>query len=206
MSVDEPRRECGTSKPLDSRTTPEISHLRQQGYPDAEIATKVGLSPAYLQNLLFLLERGEERLLAAVDNGAIPIAVAISIARSSDDEVQTALADAYADGSLKGKQLALVRKLIERRNMHGRRRSSGVRASAKSKRLTSEQLRKMYQRESEKQQLLAKKADLAHARLAFVINALRALMQSDEFVELLEQEGLTTLPRIVEQRINGERS
>lgn len=184
----------------------DIDYLRQQGYSDTAIAEKIGLSLQYLQSLLFLLDRGEERLIAAVDSGTLPIALAISIARSSDGNVQTALADAYAEGSLKGKQLTTVRKLIERRDAHGRKPSaaSGIRTSTRSKRLTSEQLRKMYQRESERQRLLAKKADVAHTRLTFVVSALRELMQNSEFVDLLSREGLTTIPRIVEQRINGD--
>ncbi|WP_233888038.1 plasmid partitioning protein RepB C-terminal domain-containing protein [Paraburkholderia flagellata] len=185
----------------------DILDLRNQGYPDDEIATKIGLHVGYVESLLFLLERGEERLLNAVDNGTIPIGIAISIARSDDKEVQTALMDAYSEGSLKGKQLAIVRRLLDHRRLKGERavHPCGPKGKSAGGSLSPEALRRMYLRESSRHKMLAKKIALTHARLAFIVQAMREMMKDDEFVELLAHEGLTTLPRVLEQRVSGEK-
>lgn len=183
----------------------DIQNLRQAGYSDKVVADKVGLSVAYLQSLMFLIDRGEDRLLAAVDAGTIPIAFAISIARANDSEVQTALADAYAEGALKGRQLAMVRRLIERRSHSGGGLPKpGRHIAAREGKLKPDQLRRMYMRESEKQRVLVKKAEITHTRLAFVVQAFRELVRDDEFVALLKREGLDTIPRILDRRINSE--
>lgn len=182
----------------------DIESLKQAGYQDGQIADKVGLSVGYLQSLLSLMNQGEERLLAAVDSGVLPIAFAITIARSGDAEVQAALADAYAEGTLKGRQLGKVRRLIERRARSRDLPKSGPHVQPRTRKLTPDQLRRVYLRESERQRVLVKKAEVAHARLAFIVQAMRELLRNREFVSILRQEGLSTMPRILEQRIAPE--
>jgi ParB family chromosome partitioning protein len=81
----------------------DIGALRQRGYNDAEIAEKIGCTASWVNMVMQLLERGEERLLAAVETGLVPISFAIDIARAETDEAQTVLLDAYETGKLKGK-------------------------------------------------------------------------------------------------------
>lgn len=78
---------------------PELS---QQGYDRRVIAQKTGLSLDYIKGILLLFEKGEERLLAAVESGRVPLNVAITIAGASDEEsVQAALQEAYESGQLR---------------------------------------------------------------------------------------------------------
>ncbi|MET3190509.1 UNVERIFIED_ORG: ParB family chromosome partitioning protein [Burkholderia sp. 1595] len=184
----------------------DIQSLRQSGYADAVVAGKVGLSVAYLENLMFLLDHGEERLIAAVEAGTIPIAIAMHIARANDAAVQSALVDAYEDGTLKGRQLAVVRRLLERRRGSGGKSLPVPKGPAgpRPRALAPEQLRRLYMRESDRQRVLAKKVELTHARLLFIVHAMRQLLQEGDFIGLLEQERLTTLPRILDQRIRAE--
>ncbi|MDR6484605.1 plasmid partitioning protein RepB C-terminal domain-containing protein [Paraburkholderia terricola] len=184
----------------------DIQSLRQSGYADAVVAGKVGLSVAYLENLMFLLDHGEERLMAAVEAGTIPIAIAMHIARANDAAVQSALVDAYEDGTLKGRQLAVVRRLLERRRRSGGKSLPVPKGPAgpRPRALAPEQLRRLYMRESDRQRVLAKKVELTHARLLFIVQAMRQLLQEGDFIGLLEQERLTTLPRILDQRIRAE--
>jgi ParB family chromosome partitioning protein len=80
-----------------------IEQLSQQGYDKRVIAEKTGLSLDYIRGILLLFEKGEERLLAAVEAGRVPLNVAITIAGASDEEaVQAALQDAYESGQLRG--------------------------------------------------------------------------------------------------------
>ncbi|CAB3795257.1 hypothetical protein LMG28614_04136 [Paraburkholderia ultramafica] len=184
----------------------DIQSLRKEGYTDSIVAEKVGLSVAYLEHLMFLLDRGEERLIAAVEAGTIPIGIAVHIARANDADVQSALADAYEEGTLRGPQLAVVRRLLNRRIKSGGKALPVCKgpAGTRSRELAPDQLRRLYMRESERQRVLAKRVELVHARLLFIVHALRELMRESEFIHLLEQEGLTTLPRVLDQRIRGE--
>jgi ParB family chromosome partitioning protein len=64
-------------------------------------------------------------------------------------------------------------------------------------------LRRVYEREVEKQRLLAKKADIAQSKLLFVIQAMRALRNNAAFAALLRAEGLDTLPRALVDRMKS---
>jgi ParB family chromosome partitioning protein len=184
----------------------DIQSLRNAGYPDSVVADKVGLSVAYLESLMFLLDHGEERLINAVEAGTMPIAIAMHIARSNDAEVQSALLEAYENGALKGPQLAVVRRLLSRRMKSGGKISPVATgpAAPRPRELAPDQLRRLYMRESDRQRVLAKKVELTHARLLFIVHAMRQLMRDEGFIRLLEEERLTSLPRVLDQRIRAE--
>jgi len=178
----------------------EIGSLHERGYHDQEIAEKTGLAANWVNMLVGLLERGEERLLHAVETGLIPISLAVDFARCDDAGVQGALADAYAKG-LKGKKLVAIRHLLEQRARRGKTTRKGPLRQKTSPRLTAEHLRRIYQREVDKQTLLAKKAEFAHSRLMFVVQAMRNLRNDREFASLLNAEGLYTLPLALAERM-----
>lgn len=48
----------------------EVGSMRERGYSNAEIAEKVGFSADYVYSINSLLEKGEERLLDAVERGS----------------------------------------------------------------------------------------------------------------------------------------
>ena len=98
----------------------DISTLRGRGYSDREIAPKIGVSVEYIHMIGTLLEKGEERLVTAVESGILPLNMAIEIAKSSDEDVQRALTQAYAEKKLRGKKLVAVRKIIEQRRRSGK--------------------------------------------------------------------------------------
>jgi ParB family chromosome partitioning protein len=97
-----------------------IGDLRKRGYAMAEIATKTDFSEEYIHAICYLLEHGEERLLAAVDRGVIPPTVAMEIARAKDSDIQQALADAYERKALPGRQVLAIRRIIEQRAARGK--------------------------------------------------------------------------------------
>ena len=57
-------------KPIELMRT--VGVLRDRSYSVAEIAKKVDMSSAYIHAICGLLERGEEKLLSAVERGVIP--------------------------------------------------------------------------------------------------------------------------------------
>ena len=183
----------------------EIGSLSKRGYSDAEIGVKIGLSPAYVAMIVMLLERGEERLVAAVETGLIPVSFAIDIARADHAEVQNVLMDAYGAGQIKGKKLSKVRRLLDQRMKRSRTvPDPGLGLKHASRKLSAKDLMRIYQREAEKQRILVKKSEFAHAKLLFVVEALKDLLEDEGFRTLLRAEQLETMPRALTARISGE--
>lgn len=182
-----------------------IGELKERGYGPAEIATKVGFSKEYISSICFLLDHGEEKLINAVERGAIPHTIAIEIARAKDGDVQQALAKAYQEKSIPGKQVLAIRQIIEQRNSSGKGVSRTTHGPRSSRPVTSEALIQAYQRETERQKLLVKRASLARSRLLFVSTAFRNLLDDDHFVALLRAEGINTIPAALAERIGPSR-
>lgn len=179
----------------------EIGALNERGYDESKISEKLGVTQAWVGMVLRLFERGEERLLSAVETGLIPVSLAVTISRSDDAGIQTALADAYTQGKLKGKKLATLRRLLEQRANRGKSARKPFEGKKGTKKLSAEDLRRVYEKEVKKQQLLAKKAEFTQGCLLFVVEAMRELLTAKEFVELLRIEGIHSMPKALEERM-----
>ena len=93
----------------------EIGSLHQRGYNDTEIARKIGCTASWVNMIVGLLERGEERLVAAVETGLIPVSLAVDISRAEGDQAQTVLLEAFESGKVRGKKMGVVRRLLDQR-------------------------------------------------------------------------------------------
>lgn len=180
-----------------------IGALRERGYSHAEIAAKVDFSAEYVGAICFLLENGEEKLINAVERGVIPHSIAMEIARAKDGEVQRALAQAYEEKAIPGNQVLAIRQIIEQRNTSGKGLHSRGLRGRRSTPVSSEALIRAYQKETERQRLLVKRASLARSRLLFVSNALRRLLDDDHFIALMRAEGIQSVPRALAERMEG---
>ncbi|MCP3393912.1 ParB N-terminal domain-containing protein [Bradyrhizobium sp. CCGB12] len=181
----------------------DISTLRGRGYSDHEIAPKIGVSVEYIHMIGILLEKGEERLVAAVEAGILPLNMAIEIAKSSDEDVQQALTQAYTEKKLRGKKLVAVRRIIEQRRRSGKHihDNRSQRRDSVRRPLTGESIIRVYRQEADRQKLLVKKAEVTQGRLLFIVEAMRELRDDENFVNLLKAERLDTMPAFLEQRI-----
>lgn len=178
----------------------EIGDLRDRGYSINEIAVKTDFSDEYVFAICYLLDHGEERLLAAMEKGIIPPSIAMEIGRAKDGDVQRALAEAYEQKTLPGNQIIAIRHIVEQRNLTGK----GLQRTGRSqpgRKVTSSALVRAYRNETERQKMLVKRASLTQSRLLFVVNALRRLLADDHFVTLLRAEALNTLPRPLAERL-----
>lgn len=179
----------------------DIEGLKQRGYRDTEIAQKTGLSPEYVRGVIQLLEKGEHRLLRAVESGHIPLSIAVEIADADDVGIQRALQQAYERKQLRGRKLLAAKRLIEQR----RRRGKGLRSSNSRKELalSSDTLMRTYRENADKKRMLVRKAEATRDRLVFVTEALRTLLADENFKTLLRAEGLDTLPRNLADRMQA---
>ena len=183
----------------------EIGTLRQRGYSTGEIAAKTDFSDEYVNAICYLLDHGEERLLAGIERGVIPTSVAMEIARAKDTEIQEALAEAYEKKALPGNQVLAIRRIIELRGVLGKSMAHGTRSQKPKKRVTADSLVRAYRKETDRQKLLVKRASVSQSRMLFVVNALRRLFADEHFVTLLRAEGLLTLPRPLAERLGISR-
>jgi ParB family chromosome partitioning protein len=176
----------------------DIAAMGERGYSIEEIGRKTGLSYEYVSGVIRLLRKGEERLLRAVESGSIPITVAVDIADADDSEVQAALQSAYEQNLLRGRKLVAARRLVEVR----RRRGRGLRVENRQRRpLSTQALVKAYEEDTQRKQDLIRRSELAKARLSFITEAIRSLIDDDAFFAILEEEDLITVPANLAARI-----
>ncbi|WP_234450874.1 MULTISPECIES: plasmid partitioning protein RepB C-terminal domain-containing protein [unclassified Paracoccus (in: a-proteobacteria)] len=115
------------------------------------------MSTEYVSMIAGLLEKGEERLVSAVETGVLPLNLAIQISKTDAKGAQKALMDAYTQNKLRGRKLALVRRLIQQRELRGPQIQNNPIGRRGAKRaLTSEGLVRAYQQEATRQKLLLK--------------------------------------------------
>jgi ParB family transcriptional regulator, chromosome partitioning protein len=178
----------------------EITSLNSRGYAVAEIAKKIDVAPSYVGGIIYLLKHGEKRLLGAVENGHIPLTVAMQIARADEAGLQKLLCEGYTDKSLRGHKLLQLRRIIELRKARGKRFMQG--AHRKSATVQSaEALVHGYRQEADRQKLLVRRSQLVQNHLLFVATALKRVFADENFLTLLRAEGLDTLPAYLAERI-----
>jgi ParB family chromosome partitioning protein len=182
----------------------DIEVLRDRGYSEELIIEKTGLSPKYVKDIVFLLDKGEERLIEGVQRGNIPLTTALEIARAAENVTEgeanlgDLLQEAYENGQLKGRQIIEAKRLIEKREAFGPGSSLAGRFKPPT---SSYSLVRTYQKEVERQRKMVLKAEHAHQRLLLVVQGLKTLFTDEHFVNLLRAEQLDTLPKYLAEKI-----
>jgi ParB family chromosome partitioning protein len=182
----------------------DILGMRERGHSDNEIAAMTGLSANYVYIVGRLLERGERRLVAAVEAGYLPISVALEICETDDQGVQAALHKAYEENLLRGRALIAARRLVEVRKRSGKAAKLN-KLVGKSAATTPEGLVKAFQEDTERKRMMIRKTEATRNRLVFIVEALSQLSNDEGFVALLEDEGLSTIPTSLADRIQKVR-
>lgn len=176
----------------------DIAGMRARGHSDTEIARKTGFSYAYVNSVARLLERGEQRLLRAVEAGYLPITVAIQICETDDQGVQAALHEAYENNMLRGRNLLAARRLVELRHRAGKTARFQKRDKGG---LSPDKLVRAFEEDSARKRLMVKRTQATRSRLMFITEALRQLAKDDTFMGLLEDEDLATMPARIAARV-----
>jgi ParB family chromosome partitioning protein len=175
-----------------------IQWMKDQGHDYADIARKTGLTEGYTRGILGMLKNGEERLLEAVLHGKIPVTIAIGISGASDEEAQRLLMEAYERKEMNQKTLVSFKRVIDQRRHFGRK--YGPRGQRSSGRTSAESMVKAYQRETQRQKIMVKKAKLCEARLLSVSAACKVLVRDEDYINLLRAEKLETMPKFLAER------
>lgn len=177
----------------------DLVGLKERGHSLSAIAALTGVSESYVVQLIRLIENGEDRLVAAVERGDIPITSAMEIATFDDAAMQRSLQDAYDSGKIRGRSLLKIRRLIEERRARGK--DLGKSSPRRSKVISPQDLVRTLRKETQKQELLVKKSRHCEQQLRFVLTALKDLMKNDHFVTLLRAEKLDVLPKYLNEML-----
>lgn len=178
-----------------------MKQLRDNGYNSNEIAEKTGLGKDYINQMLKLQDRGEERLINAVETNKVPLNVAIQIIETPDSEMQSLLQDAYEQNLIRGNKIGQIKKIIEQRKKSGK----GLRSRAhQHKPLSPADLNKIYEQEISKKRLLIRKADKVESTLIFLIESFKKLLADSNFANLLKAENLEKLPQFISEKVNQD--
>lgn len=162
----------------------------------SEVAATLGLKEDLVRAIVYLLKHGERRLVSAVERGVVPPTLAVEIARAESPELQGALLEAYISDRHTSTQIGRMRKLLEQRHREQ------MKAQVGGVTVDSKALVRAYRQETERQQLLARKADLTQGRLAFIVGALKTLLGERMFATLLHREGFDRVPLTIMRRIS----
>jgi ParB family chromosome partitioning protein len=172
-------------QPSTTELVREVKRLISENETSSSIAEKLGMDRSYINGITNLLRRGEEDLIARVEEGRLPIDTAIKIASGKDVDIQRALAEAYENGTLRGAKLHAVQQLIARRK--------GTKPAAKNH-TTGADLVRAYEHHTLQQRALVRRSTIITQRLAVLTSSLRRVLADDHFVTLLRAEGLRTMP------------
>lgn len=174
----------------------EVRRLLDSGDDGPAIARKMGLDRSYIHGIVRLVEKGEAKLIEAVEAGRLPLSVAVEIASGNNGSIQKALMEGYEAGEIRGSKLQATRRLIEERTA----KQEG-KAPPRAKPLTGAALANLYKQRVREQQRLVYKADQAKEKLLIVATIMRTLFADEDLVTLLRAENLTDMPEQLAMRI-----
>lgn len=174
----------------------EVRRLLDAGKDGPAIAKKLGIDRSYIHGIVRLVEKGEAKLIEAVEAGRLPISVAIEIASGDNGSIQRALMEGYEAGIIRGSKLLAARRLIEERTAKREGRAAPV-----AKPLSGTALANLYKQRVRDQQRLVHKADQASEKLLIVATIMRTLFADEDLVTVLRAENLIDIPEQLAMRI-----
>jgi ParB family chromosome partitioning protein len=182
-------------RPSNSELVREVRALTKRGYKNTAIAEKLGLDVAYINGVIRLLKKGEDRLIAQVEAGTIPISIAMKLACASTADAKKALSEAYDRGELRGSKFRTLQALIARRFGKDHVTAETTRP------VSGKDLVREYEFHTQRQRSLVRRANIVSERLAVLKSAMSRLLADDHFVTLLRAESLDRLPEAFSQRM-----
>ena len=179
-----------------------IELLKSHGYDVAAISRKTGLGESYVYYILTLLEKGEERLITAVEKGQIPLSIAVKIATAPGEE-QKALQEAYEKEGLRGNRFVAAQRLIEKRRTLGKgmKSAGNIRKNKDGETLSARQMVQKFKTEMDRMRSLVEKAHKTEATLMIVVESFYNLLKDENFKTLLRAENLNTMPEALADMI-----
>lgn len=182
-------------KPRATELLESVSQLKKQGLTDKEIGDSLGYTTSWVNGVISLLEKGEKKLLTAFEAGHIPLYLAVEISRANDDEIQDALTEALMNGKIKGNQINIIKRIIERRKAGDKGATNkSYMYKRPTRKYTSEELSEIYQKNADEHIHIQAKSKYARETLLAVKEIFRKLTDDERFCSLLRKNNITDMP------------
>ena len=192
-------------KPRANELYERIREMYLGGLDEATIAGYVGCSEGWVRSVMLLLNQGEQRLLSIVESGAIPVYIAVEFAKMTGEESQNLLIEAYEKGVIKPTNVTKIREILDLRGTGTR--SGPYLAYAKKKpavKLTAEDLMNMYQESVNEHKKILTKYQYVDENLMVCRKIMSELLVNDDFLKILDHEGLDHIPNAILDRYSLE--
>ena len=177
-----------------------IREMANDGLSNKDISDNTGLSVAWVNNILMLLEKGEHKLLSAVESGKIPISLAVEIAKSSYEESQELFIEAFESGKISHKNIIKIRKILETRNTGLKGAISNTFTSEyKKKKISIDELTKIYQDSINEHKSLKNKALWVEENILLAQQIFTELLNNRSFSEIIKKEKLCETVSLIQK-------
>lgn len=175
-----------------------IKDLKDIGLSDANISERIGYPVHWVTNVLYLLEHGERKLLAAVESGKIPLYMAVEISRAENMQIQDILLKIYDSKGLKRNKISVLRKILESREKSGKSSNNVSYTTPKNvKKSDITEIVKLYEKSVEERKEILTKYKIAKESIEIATLIIKKLITNSEFKDILISEGLDTIPQII---------
>ena len=168
-----------------------IKEMKAEGLTDKEISTVTGFSYGWISSITMLIDKAENKLIAAVESGKIPISLAVEIAKTDYQGAQELFVQAFEKGEIKHKDIIKIRAILDARN-EGLKgfNGAGFGYSKKKKELTTEDLTKLYQENIDSHKKIKKKALFVEENIILARQIIQDIMNDDGFAKLVKEENM----------------
>ena len=173
----------------------EMKRMKDAGLPVTRICEIVGKTTSYVTDFITLVEAGEERLIKGVESGLFSMSFATVVARSSSENIQHVLMDAFDSGMINSANATRVKKLIELRFNSGKQ---PLKKNPSTKPAYSlKDLKKDIGKTIEEKSKFVREAAERENRLLNLLDGMAAVFEDAAFVAILKDEKLEERPQLV---------
>ncbi|AVG78100.1 ParB/RepB/Spo0J family partition protein [Pantoea ananatis] len=175
-----------------------IKEMTEQGLTNKEISNSTGLSLHWITSLTMLINKGENKLLSAVESGCIPISFAVEIARVDFEGGQELLIKAFDEGLIKHKNVGKIREILDSRDEGLKgfiNNNFGV--AKKRKKITTDELQQLYQDNISQHKKIKNKAEYVEIKLLVVGQIFKELTSNEIFFKIVSEESLQDVVKVI---------
>lgn len=178
-------------KPRAGEQFHRIKEMMINGISNKDIAKFTGLSVNWINSILMLLNKGENKLLMAIESGRIPLSLAVEIAKADQIETQELFIKAFEEGKIKHKDVVKIRKILDDRDMGLKGNIANTyNKNFYSKKMSSDDLTKLFQENIEKHKELKNKARIIEERILIIKQIIKELLENEKFSKMITAEKL----------------
>ena len=192
-------------RPRSNELLQVIKDMKIRGLSDSEISEITGYSSNWVSSINMLLDKGEHKLLSAVERGNLPLYLAVQFARCETEEAQDILTEAYDKKLIKSRDIIKIKHILNQRTVGNKgAKAAGFYYHKPSKRMTAEELIELYENSIAEHKSVYNNSKFIKTNLLIVNEIFNIIMMNKSFQHILEQENLSELPSQILTPVNKE--